>query len=198
MVRPFGKLRTHHQRILLDFAIVLGNLLQQWISPEATAAAQRRDGSPFSLAGSMGRCGCSSTPAPPGRSDLPPGRWEHRSPAAVPPRPDFQHPRRACRRPGRRRLRPLVRPGYGLGPAGETPADALPVTATGGAVFPLSLASRRPRDSHAGMARLPNSPRRCLPGAWRHAVCAPQKTRRDSHASPFSWGRTRSRHTPSR
>ena len=23
MVRPFGKLRTHHQRILLDFAIVL-------------------------------------------------------------------------------------------------------------------------------------------------------------------------------
>ena len=24
MVRPFGKLRAHHQRILLDFAIVLG------------------------------------------------------------------------------------------------------------------------------------------------------------------------------
>ena len=23
MVRPFGKLRTHHQRILLDFAIAL-------------------------------------------------------------------------------------------------------------------------------------------------------------------------------
>ena len=27
MVRPFGKLRTHHQRILLDFAIVLARCL---------------------------------------------------------------------------------------------------------------------------------------------------------------------------